>query len=232
MGRRVHLLACSVILLSASALCVCGEPHPRLVCGEYFQSKAVVEAKLIRSEYIASETDMDGHVYTMKTGKILRGQIDSSFQVWEENSSGRATFDWNIGDSYLLFFYAKQNRGWVLDGCGNSGPLAKAHLALHEIVDLPKRHGGMIQVGVGGNWIVGGPISDVKVSANGTPGSFFATTDAKGIAEIHVPTGQYSVSVPNENVVPFDFTYDDPRKVVIENGSCAQVQFVKTSNSE
>jgi len=189
-----------------------------------------VQAKLIRSEYITPGNEMDGHLYTMKAEKILRGQIDSSFQVWEENSSGRATFDWNEGDPYLLFLYTEYKRGWVLDGCGNSGPLAKAQLALREIARLPKRHGGMIQVGLGGNWIVGGSITGVEVNAEGMQGSFFATTNAKGIAEILVPEGQYSVTVPNPNLIPFDFTYDDPRKVVIENGSCAQIQFVEASN--
>jgi hypothetical protein len=169
---------------------------------------------------------MDGYVYTMRTEKLLSGRLDDTFQVWEENSSGRATFDWKLGKSYLLFFYTKDNRGWVLDGCGTSGPLAKAQSALREIADFPKSHGGMIQVALRGD-----AISGVEVNARGTSGSFVAKTNAKGIAEIHVPEGEYSVTVPKMDVMTFDFSYDLPGKVAIENGSCAQIQLIQTSDS-
>ncbi len=210
------------------AFCVCNKPQPRLVCAEFFNSQVVVEARLVRSTQVDASGDMyDGHIYEMQSEKVLRGSICHSFQVWEENSSGRATFDWKVGNSYLLFFYTKDDRGWVLDGCGNSGPIEQKQPALREIANLPKRHGGIIQVAVGGESFGGGAISDVEVNAKGQPGSFSATTDAKGIAEIHVPAGQYTVTGLKQNLTVFDFTYDDPRNVVIENGGCSQVQFLK-----
>ena len=189
-----------------------------------------MQAKLIGSKHIGTKDQIDGELYTMRTEKALRGQIDETFQVWQENSSGRATFDWKAGESYLLFLYTKYDRGWALDGCGNSGPLANAQLPLREIAHLSQRRGGTIQVSLGGDWIAGGALPNVEVDAQGLPGSFFASTNEKGVAEIHVPAGQYSVTVPNAKLVPFDLSYDDPRTVVIENGSCVQIQYVERSD--
>jgi len=168
----------------------------------------------------------------MHSEKVLRGNIDSSFQVWEENSSGRATFDWKTGNSYLLFFYTKNDRGWVLDGCGNSGPLEQKQSALREIEALQQRHGGMIQVAVGADgWSWSPAISGAEVNARGTNGAFSGTTNDKGVAEIHVPPGQYSVTVQNRRMQPYDLSFDDPQKVVIENGGCAQIQFVQVATT-
>jgi hypothetical protein len=229
--RKIAALIFELSLVT-SALAVCSAPQPRLVCAEYFSSQVVIQAKLVRSKYVAPSNDVDGHLHQMQTEKVLRGGIGTSFQIWEENSSGRATFPWRTGRSYLLFLLSKGNRGWVLDGCGNSGPLEKKQLEVREIEALQKRHGGMIQVVVGGDWIAWSPaMPGVEVNAQGAQGNFSATTDDKGIAEIHAPAGQYSVTVENLPVEPYDFNYDDPRKVVIQNGGCAQIQFVKAQNS-
>ena len=211
--RRIAALIL-VALLPACVYAVCGEPHPRLVCAEYFQSQAVVEAKLARSTYIASPNDMDGHIYEMKTEKILRGNPGKSFDTWEENSSGRATFDWTPGRSYLLFLSSQQARGWVLDGCGNSGPLTHAADALKEIREIPSRSGGLIQVIIGGDSFTYS-VRDARVQAISPKGSYSATTNDHGVAQIRVPSGQYSVTVPGHQVQAFDFTYEYPEKVTI-----------------
>ena len=226
---RIVVLFCSITLLSTNVVAVCNQPQPRLVCAEFFASEIVVEAKLAASNYIAPASDMDGHLYEMQTEKVLSGKMGSSFQVWEENSSGRATFDWTVGSSYLLFLHSRSDRGWLLDGCGNSGKQS----ALEEIEALQNRSGGMIQVALGGDVFAWSPaITGVEVSAQGMHGTFSAKTNARGVAEIHVPAGRYSVTVPGQRVQPFDFTYDRPGKVLIENGSCAQVQFVNSANKQ
>ena len=232
--RAWRRIAASLIfagLLPVSLCAVCGQPQPRLVCAEYFRSQAVVEAKLVRSRYIAPSNEMDGHIYEMKTERVLSGNPGNSFDIWEENSSGRAGFAWEPGHSYLLFLTSQSNRGWELDGCGNSGLLEKKQSALSEIEALQTRRGGMIQVAVGGDWIVGGPTRDAKVLVQGTHETFSANTNDKGIAEIRVPAGQYSVTVPDHRVQAFDFTYDYPEKITIVNGSCAQIQFVQSSTN-
>jgi hypothetical protein len=220
------------VTVSCSAFAFCNQPQPRLVCAEYFASQVVVEAKLVESRYVPSAGDVDGHTYEMQTESVLRGNIGEHFKVWEENSSGRATFDWKTGTSYLLFFYAENDIGWILDGCGNSGPLEKRQPELREIEALQKRHGGMIQVALGGDSFAWSPVmSGAQVNARGTDGTFSATTNDKGIAEIHVPPGQYSVAVENQQVVPYDLSFEDPRKILIENGTCAQIQFVQATTT-
>ncbi len=221
-------------LLPISLRAVCSRPQPRLVCAEYFDSRVVVEARLVDSEEVAaSGADLDGQIYQMRSEKVLRGDIGSSFQVWDENSSGRAAFDWKAGSSYLLFLRFKSDRGWVLDGCGASGPLEKQQSALREIEALQKRSGGIIQVAIGGNVFSWSPaMAGAQVKAQGMQDTFSVTTNDKGIAEIHVPAGQYSVTVPGHQVQAYDFTYDYPEKVTIENGSCAQIQLVQSSTDQ
>jgi hypothetical protein len=230
----MRTIAASLILaglIPTSVYAVCSEPQPRLVCAEYFRSQAVVEAKLVRSRYVAPSNDMDGHIYEMKTEKVLSGNPGISFDIWEENSSGRAGFEWKPGRSYLLFLISKEDRGWGLDGCGNSGPLEHAATALKQIREISGRREGIIEVAVGGDWLAWSPpMTNVKVSASSAQNAYSAVTNRKGVAEIHAPAGQYTVTVPNHRVQPFDFTYDDPNKVTIENGGCAQVQFVQSEN--
>lgn len=232
MAAIATLLTC-VTLAPMHVVAVCSRPQPRLVCAEYFGSRVVVKARLVNSrEATASGNDLDGQIYQMQTEQVLRGDIGSSFDVWDENSSGRATFDWKTGSSYLLFLLFKGARGWVLDGCGNSGPLVRERSALEEIKALQKRNGGMIQVVLGGDVFSWSPaMRGAEVIAQGTQGTFSATTNDKGIAEIHLPAGQYSVTVPKQQVQPYDLSYDRPGDILIENGGCAQVQFVQSSKN-
>ena len=132
-------------LVSTCAYAVCGAPQPRLVCAEYFKSQVVVTAKLVRTRYVP---DTDGHLYEMKTAKVFRGDPGQTFWIYEENSSGRATFDWKPEESCLLFLYdfSKKDGGWLLDGCGNSGPLQGAGAAIKQINQISGQSEGMIQV--------------------------------------------------------------------------------------
>ncbi len=62
-------------------------------------------------------------------------------------------------------------------------------------------------------------VSNPKVSVQ-------ATTDDRGIAEIHVPAGDYKVSVlGKEQLRLFDLSYESPDRVVVENGGCARIQY-------
>jgi hypothetical protein len=100
---------------------------------------------------------------------------------------------------------------------------------LKQVRDIPGRQGGMIQVAVGGDryeWSP--PMANIEVRASSTENAYSAATNPKGIAEIRVPAGQYTVTVPKHEVQAFDFTYDYPEKVTIENGACAQIQLVQS----
>jgi Carboxypeptidase regulatory-like domain len=228
---KQHLtLAFAVLLTAAPTMAFCDVPQPRLVCAEYFASQVVVEATLIQIQSVSDKDDPEGisaYVYTLQAGHLLRGHIARRFKVYEGNDSGRATFDWKIGREYLLFLYTHEaDKGWKLDGCGNSGPLDHAKMALEEIARIQKLHGdGFIHGLVSWN-ALSNPMADVRVEAHGANGTYTATTDANGEFEIKVPPGRYAVRALKSgfSFSGADISYSDPSDIRIEPGGCAQVQ--------
>jgi len=225
---KAAALALLLCLLISSAGAVCDVPRPRLVCAEYFKEQAVVIARLVRTRYVNPRNAMDYHIYTMQTERVLRGQISHGFRIYEENSSGRAGFDWKKGENYLLFLsYSKSDKGWELDGCGNSLPVRKAAVVLKEI-DRIKAAGN-----TDGGEISGEVMFDpgVTVIARGSAGTFRARSGREGRYRIHVPAGVYSVRAvqPGARFVADVFSYERPSRVRLANGGCAQIQFVEAS---
>ena len=162
-------------LFPACVYSLCQAPGPRLVCAEYFRSKAVVKAELIRKRAIV---DKDGtvsaNIYYMRTDEVLRGSIDPDFEIYEGNDSGRAGFYWKTGHSYLLFLFRSvetKRAAWALDGCGNSGPLKGKHSVLRQIEGLANHRGGTIQVAVG-DGSISSPVKGAQTIALGTGRSF------------------------------------------------------------
>jgi Carboxypeptidase regulatory-like domain len=150
--------------------------------------------------------------------------------VYEGNDSGRATFGWVQGKEYLLFlFYAASEKSWELDGCGNSGPLDKANLALSEIAAIKAARGGGVIHGVVSEQAVSASIAGVSVEAQGPSGRYAATTNEKGEFQLSVPAGRYVLRASKDGADfgPADISYEDPRNVRIEPGGCAQVQFAR-----
>jgi hypothetical protein len=122
------LCSCMLVLflLVSSSGSLCLRPQPRLVCAEFFREQAVVIAHLARVRHVDPKNDdaMDYYVYSMQTDRVLRGKIGATFRVHDEHSTAGAGFDWEVGDTYLLFVsYSREEHAWLLDICGNSGPL-------------------------------------------------------------------------------------------------------------
>jgi hypothetical protein len=219
--------SCALIVLSlvSSASAVCMIPQPRLVCAEFFKEQVVVVARLGRVRYVDPKKDdeLDYHTYTMQTERVLRGKIDTTFRIYEENSSARAGFDWVVGETYLLFLsFSKEDRAWVLDGCGNSRPLKQSAKTLSEI--------GRIKAATGGT--IAGEVRfhpGVTVIVKGPGGTLTTRTDDEGNFRVQVPAGVYSVRAVRRGArfVADDFSYELPRHLRIENGGCAQVALVR-----
>ncbi len=150
---KYSLLLSTVVLLFASpAMVFCDVPQPRLVCAEYFASKIVVEASLLKVRSIHDKDDPEGvaaYEYSLQANQASRGRIDRVFIVHEDNDSGRATFGWKIGQEYLLFLsYSDSDKAWELDGCGNSGPRSDAKAVLQQITAIQASHDGGVIHGV------------------------------------------------------------------------------------
>jgi len=163
---------------------------------------------------------------------VLRGKAGGNIHVYEANDSGRAGFDWVSERRYLLFlFFSAGEKAWELDGCGNSNPLSEANLALSEIAAIQGSRGGGVIHGVvrGSEQEPATSIPNVRVEAQGTTGHFTATTNEKGEFQIIVPAGQYVVSASKDGKAfgKSDFSYEDPRKIQIEPGGCAQVELAE-----
>jgi hypothetical protein len=219
-------------LVSGPAGARCNNPRPRLVCAEYFQSKAVVIAKLdgvtpVKDDY----DDLTGTYYSMTVEQSLRGQVARTFRVYEANDSGRAKFDWETGGSYVLFLRQRsQNGSWMIDSCGNSGPSNSKQSALDQIDMLDHNSNrARIQGAVGGVSFAF-PLAGVQVEASGPGGVSTTETDAIGKFDMRVPPGKYQVRALSQGktFVAEEFTYENPDNLVLESGGCAQVQFVES----
>src|SRR5258708_27457374 len=217
----------AILLLAGSSSALCATPRPRLVCAEYFHEQAVVIAKLVRSRHVVPKgEDADEYYrYTMQTTEVLRGKIPSRFVVIQEMNSGRSAVDWNIDDSYLLFlFYDSRYKAWSLDGCSNSDSLKLAGDTLQTIRQLQAggQQGGTI------HGLVWGPTGTTML-VRAINGNFktTTTTDSEGEFHVHVPAGLYTVW-PIQKGKKFEvyfLSYQNPRKIKIVNGGCAQMQF-------
>jgi len=214
---------------------VCSAPQPRLVCAEYFASEVVVEAKLLRTRAVPDKEDsefVDGYVHTLRVEKALRGQIATTFQIYEGNDSGRAGFYWKAGRSYLLFlWFSKPEDAWVLDGCGNSGLLVKSGAALNAIKAIQSDHSavGLIQGVVSTNALSDVlPGVSIEVLRAGRQ-RYSSVTNSRGEFRFKVPSGQYSVGAtqPNASFESYYMSYEKAHDLRVQPGGCVQVQLVR-----
>lgn len=222
----ILLLSC---LITSTAWCVCQVPQPRLICAEYTQSNAVVIAKLVGAASDSKEFP-SYHVYKLDVIRRLRGEVPKTFEVFEGNDSGRAPFDWNLNQEYLLFL--EKGARWshyddVIDGCGNSAPLADAGPVLKKIYEVSsERDSGTISGMVGtDSWTTGVPGAIIKISGGDYDSE--TQTNAKGRFSQKVPAGKYIVTAAKDGIpIPAGpFSYENPAHAVIVPGGCAQVQF-------
>jgi hypothetical protein len=225
-----------LLLLAAAACCdypagaVCPQPHP-MVCAEFFKSDAVFVGTVVTEKQVESQGDVfDGWLYQLQVKQSFRGVAGDTVQVFTENSSGRLTL--KVGETYLLFASAVNSR-LTIDNCGSSTELSRAREAIHEIeqvlIDMKSASGGNIHGRVVLSPLgTGKGIAGVRMTIRGAAGTYSAVTDKDGWIHLKVPAGRYIVRpVSSKWVVEvFDLSYDDPQRIRIENGGCAELQFL------
>lgn len=220
------------VLLWSQAGAYCNVPQPRLVCAEYFHSKAVVIARLAGVTTVKdSYDDVTGTYCSMTLEQALRGETRRLFRVYVANEGRRAKFEWKTGDLYLLFLQQQTPNGaWLIDGCGNSGPTDSKQSALDQIdmIDHTSNR-AKIQGAVAGISF-SFPLAGVQVEATGPGGIITAETNAVGKFEMRVSPGKYQVRALSQGktFVAAENSYENPDDVVLENSGCAQVQFVES----
>lgn len=221
-------------LLGSQAVALCRVPQPRLVCAEYFHSRGVVIARLdgvtpVKDTY----GGLSGAYYSMTVERELRGPVPRLFRIYEGNDTGRATFEWKPGDSYLLFLREEgPNGSWMIDGCGNSGPSNGKLKALQQIEAIDAASDRVLIEGAVGGVSSSIPLAGVQVEVRG-PGGVITAAETKfdGTFEIQVSPGTYQARAmePGKTFVAADLTYEDPDALFLEGGGCAQVQFVEAA---
>lgn len=231
--KRLSCVLCALAMLmpSSLALALCSLPQPCLVCAEYYRSELIIDGTLIRVDNNLYDHDpqaITSRDYTMSVEKVFRGKIKGNIRIHEENDSGRASFDWIRGRKYLLFlFYTPKDNAWELDGCGNSAPLIKANKTLVEIRLLATASGDGVIHGTVSTYETKRTPDGVHIEATGEAGHFSADTDDDGAFQIKVPAGQYAVraALKGRFFRVDSISYDDPDKIQIHPGGCAQIQF-------
>lgn len=217
---------CTLAVSTAPVWAVCQVPQPRLVCAEASHSAAVIEARLDSKQIDGHNSDL--FVYRLRLLKLLRGESPGTIVVHEYNDSGRAPFEWNVGEEYLLFLeWYPQEHAWMLDGCGNSNTLAHAKPALEALTKMEDSLrkpliDGMVSTT---SWTTGVP--GVSIRLSGTGGVFHARTDAAGHFQLRVPAGHY-VATATKHGATFaanPFSYEDPTNLDLSDKTCAQVEF-------
>jgi len=239
MKKTLVLLVLSGIGYVETAHAVCSEPQPRSICAEYSASTVVAEATLQKIENVLFQNDPNtvlARYYTLKADRAFRGTPDQTIKIYEENDSGRASFAWKIGTRYLLFlFNARQQSDqklYSIDGCGNSGPSSRESSALREIAQTKDERQFALISGTVSVYNLSGPVQGVEVVAHSSGETYKATMDRKGRFAMKVAPGDYIVRPRslNSSFEVFEMSYDDPRHLSLKAGTCAQVQFIETSN--
>jgi len=235
MKTTIVILGICWIAFPQFGYAACGQPQPRLVCAEYSDSKTVIEATLLNVDNVLYESDPKsvlGRYYTLKIDRVYRGTPGTTIRVYEENDSGRASFSWKVGERYLLFLFAsieKLNEAVLeLDGCGNSGPVARAKTALRQIDRLGDQKGSALIAGRVSDQYLDAPLQGIEVVARSGGKTYRASTDRKGDFRIPVPAGDY-ILVPEDPQISFrtyEMSYGDPENLRMQPGACAQVQFL------
>ena len=233
---RGFVAVITLTLLACQAEARCNNPRPRLICAEYFQSRAVVIAKLDGVTPVKDDfNDLTGTYYSMTVEQTLRGQVARTFRIYQANGPGDAKLDWKTGGSFLLFLRQQtQNGSWSIDGCGNSGPSDSKQSALEQIDMLdPTSNRARIQGAVGGVSYAF-PLAGVQIEASGPGGIIPAETDAVGRFDVRVAPGKYQVRAlsPEKTFVADESSYENPDDLVLEKGGCAQIQFVEAKKSQ
>jgi len=222
----IRALLC-LLVLQPAAQAACRLPQPRRVCQEYFAEPVVVVARLVRIRHVEPihPGGVDGAYYSMEAAGYVKGNILRRFQVYEENSIGRATFEWKRGENYLLFIrYSRENRGWELDGCGNSTPMSNAKKVIEEISRI--KNGEGTQAIEGEIASVESLPSTVAVRVTGEGKTRTIPIENRHF-RLRLDPGEYVVA-PVQSGWQFqadEFSYDDPQKIKLAAGQCAQIQF-------
>jgi hypothetical protein len=217
-----------------SVLAFCCEPHPS-VCAQFFHSDEVFIGKVISSKIILENDKADfngGWQYSLNVQKVFRGPVVTLMNVMTGNDSD--SFQLEKGHTYLLFAHYDSKNYWIGDECGNNADLSENSNIEGEVKKIAEGIEGAPGGEISGlvSHYPGDPSTPymgVEITVQGLGKTYFGKTGKDGWFHIMVPIGDYSVNAKfsQETIVPFDLSYDNPKKIHVEKGGCYEIQFVK-----
>jgi hypothetical protein len=214
----------TLCVMSVNAVAVDSVPNLR-VCAEYFHSAAVFTGKVLSEREVPMQGDRDpGWVYRVRVLKTYKGTVHGVIDVYTSNTD--ISFPLKVGSAYVLFADDWQRGALEIGTPTNSGLLRKRARTLAAIARVEQARGrGEI---TGRVFSRGTPLSKppMKVLATGTA-NYSVLTDRNGRFRISIVPGDYKVRLAADGwtVRPYLMSYEDPDKIRIHDGQCADIWF-------
>jgi hypothetical protein len=220
--RSAVFLFLVLSLLPSPAVGYC----PRIkiyVNNEFFKSRFVILGQVLSER---TKSDSDGLVaasdYRVKILRTYRGSPQQILSIRSENDSGR--FPLQKGEKYLLFVRVFEGH-FVIDSCGNSGPLSEAGNTIDAIKEISKAGPyGEIEARVRNGE---DDVAGIRFVARSATRTFSATTGDDGWIHLRVPSGVYMLTSSSERfrIKLFDLNEDRPNRLFVSGGGSVQLDY-------
>ncbi|MGC0774296.1 MAG: hypothetical protein WB543_15285 [Candidatus Acidiferrum sp.] len=190
---------------------------------EFFKSRLVVVAQVLSEK---TELDADGFPvlsdYQVKVLNTYRGSRRPILIIRSENDSGR--FPMQKGEKFLLFVRVVESH-FVIDNCGNSGPLSEAGDTIDAIKEISKAGPyGEIEAHVRNGE---DDVAGIHFIARSSTRSFSAISGDDGWIHLRVPSGAYKLTSDSKRfrLELFDLNEDRPNNLIVHNGGSVQLDY-------
>ena len=131
MKRIVTVAACFSCATAAFAACATTTP----VDTERKLSDVVIVGTVESLRQVPQKWDsLDGVAYTVHIDQKVKGKRTGEIEIFNEHSENGFTME--QGKRYLLFLNNDDFQHWVVNKCGNSGPVDENSAVIRQMVHL------------------------------------------------------------------------------------------------
>lgn len=238
-GNSIYYIFAAVIMVVSltptARACSCMESGPP--CQAYWPASAVFTGQVI--EIITFTSDQENfRGYPQKlvrfaVSQTFRGVSGMTVETITGNGGGDCGYPFKVGQTYLVYAYSDQKSNKLHASiCSRTRLLSEASEDLEYLQNLTRgQEGGTIlgtvgtyrSVKSGGPYQQPRPLPNVRVTAEGSRGSFDVLTDDKGEYRLAgLFPGNYKVRItPPEGL----WVMDGERKMEIRDRGCAFARF-------
>ncbi len=213
------------LFVASQSQAVCPQPQ-RKACSAYFSSDVVFSGTIASVEEVPEADDfIEGWRYRVNVAEVFKGPHQSQATVHTSNDSGRLLLE--VGKFYVLFAIVQGDDLEVGADCGSLQSAEHARETVDEVRRLLSVRDSVIEGQISRAYVLGPGIPGVSVEVFG-PGTIRKlVTDNQGWFHVSVKPGSYRVSVDPRFAATFDLSTDNPDRLILQAGQCAQLQFVK-----